>query len=41
LQKEFAITPPPDAEKLIADAQGAHPSLEKWIKNWQETNYSK
>ena len=41
LQKEFAITPPVDAEKLIADAQVAHPSLEKWIENWQETHYAK
>ena len=41
LQKEFAITPPVDAEKLIADAQAAHPNLEKWIEDWQEAHYAK
>ncbi len=41
LRKEFAITPLADAEKLIVEAQAAHPSLEKWIENWQESNYAK
>ena len=40
LRNEFAILPPADAEKNIAEAQAAHPSLEKWIENWQESTYA-
>jgi hypothetical protein len=32
LKKEFTITPPVDAEELIANAQANHPNLEKWIE---------
>jgi hypothetical protein len=41
LKKEFGITPPEDAEAMIAKARIEHPDLGAWVEGWQEKHFAK
>ncbi|HEV2800834.1 MAG TPA: hypothetical protein VGW12_10075 [Pyrinomonadaceae bacterium] len=40
LKHEFGISPPENADALIAGAKVKHPDLEAWVEDWQKKHFA-